>query len=485
MDLKQQKRVQEAFYRFFVKLLMHYRHYLIPCTENHDDLNTEGMFDAERFVQEAPESHREVLHTLFQSQLFSQFIIERWNPQCSRTDADSFAVMLFDESILAKANRSKVHVVKQETPFLNDTSFAISDTYIAPAPNTSGIAEASFVYSPFPKLRDALFGTPRHVGSLIDEERQQRAMKPALVRHVSDVLRSKRPSIGDIRFSPSRSSVSTTEHDADVYFANYTRREFAAQVVVSTLEMVLLVRRFRATMEAAIVLQPVLLSTAHSITTAQTMSLVRVAQCTLRAWMQASRKRRQIRGIVSAQASLRGCFIRRRHRSWLHTECKGTLHSISELYGQLNVPLLHRYHFWIQFGKVRSCIVLSFLHHEHRRLTQMQHRGRASLMEAKNAFDSEYRVLYTILKKKLSRHELDAQFASFGIGLKEKRRKEHLLKGLWHVDDEDKSCVLLSLMIERSHDVHLSQNPFQTVLHQRIESCVLSVAQAALHALQR
>lgn len=62
--------------------------------------------------------------------MFTQFITDRLLK--SSQDPE---ILIFDEFIKLKLNRSKLKLVKQDTPFLNDSSFSISQTIWATPPS--------------------------------------------------------------------------------------------------------------------------------------------------------------------------------------------------------------------------------------------------------------------------------------------------------------------------------------------------------------
>lgn len=70
------------------------------------------------------------LSQLTGSQMFTQFITDRLLK--SSQDPE---ILIFDEFIKLKLNRSRLKLVKQDTPFLNDSSFSISQTIWATPPN--------------------------------------------------------------------------------------------------------------------------------------------------------------------------------------------------------------------------------------------------------------------------------------------------------------------------------------------------------------
>ncbi|CAO3592405.1 unnamed protein product [Absidia cylindrospora] len=78
-------------------------------------------FSKDAFLKNSDKDTREYLSTLAGSQMFSQFITDRL---CKpKNDPE---VLMFDEFIKLKLNRSKLKFVKEDTPFLNDESYRVS-----------------------------------------------------------------------------------------------------------------------------------------------------------------------------------------------------------------------------------------------------------------------------------------------------------------------------------------------------------------------
>jgi hypothetical protein len=58
------------------------------------------------------------------TQAFAQFILDR----IERPEND-YEILFFDESIKQKLNRSRMRFSKEATPFLNETTYQISQSY--------------------------------------------------------------------------------------------------------------------------------------------------------------------------------------------------------------------------------------------------------------------------------------------------------------------------------------------------------------------
>ena len=88
--------------------------------------------------------------------MFHHFLEERQN--------DLPVYQFFDEQIIAKQNRSmRLGVRQKDTPFLDDPSGAIKETFTPPPPSNWGLPDdgRSYQYGCFPKLDDDLFGKVR------------------------------------------------------------------------------------------------------------------------------------------------------------------------------------------------------------------------------------------------------------------------------------------------------------------------------------
>lgn len=95
---------------------------------------------------------------------FSQFAIER----IERADTD-FEILFFEESLKAKRNRSKFRFTKKTTPFLEDSSYAVSRTISALEPNLDYLdSKNEYGKGSFPaRLKTENLIAPRRIKSLI------------------------------------------------------------------------------------------------------------------------------------------------------------------------------------------------------------------------------------------------------------------------------------------------------------------------------
>lgn len=151
------REIRKAFLRFFVTLFVDYKEYLL--TESLND-----MFDEETFLKDLHyETYsRDFMERVIQTQMFQRFLEEREeNPMDPQ-------IRFFDESIIAKLNRSKKTTLanggkKVPTPFIDDESETVTKTFTPPPPSNLGLPdnESTYQYGTFPELDLSLFGRPR------------------------------------------------------------------------------------------------------------------------------------------------------------------------------------------------------------------------------------------------------------------------------------------------------------------------------------
>lgn len=148
--------IRNAFLRFTVATFADYQDSLL---EN----SGRDLFDGEKFVEDVGSRRGSIfLKNILRTQLFQRFLEERKdNPEVPE-------IRFFDESIIAKRNRSKRTTLakggKKSTPFLDDrTRWEVKKLFTPPPPNNLGLpdAEATYRYGIFPVLDIARFGRIR------------------------------------------------------------------------------------------------------------------------------------------------------------------------------------------------------------------------------------------------------------------------------------------------------------------------------------
>ncbi|KAI8576404.1 hypothetical protein K450DRAFT_257121 [Umbelopsis ramanniana AG] len=120
--------------------------------QSSDPTRQPRFFSKERFLKGCDRDTRDYLSQFVNSQMFTQFITDR----LTRSPRE-YEVLFFDELIKLKLNRSKLKLLKEDTPFLDDDSFAVSQTVWAQTPNSHPASNMS-VY----EEDDARFPTKIH-----------------------------------------------------------------------------------------------------------------------------------------------------------------------------------------------------------------------------------------------------------------------------------------------------------------------------------
>jgi len=181
--------VQAAFLRVFVSLFRDYRKYLIlkknprggkkeiqvPSAAPSElpsqtdstlrlGLDAPGGFEEDptfrrdSFMKKSSREARPFLSKFVETQAFQRFIDQRVAPAPITGEAENYSIRFFDESIIAKNNRSRFRFSKP-TPFLDSKMYDIGDNKLpAPEPDSSGL-ETGRVYQHtyFPRLQKGLF----------------------------------------------------------------------------------------------------------------------------------------------------------------------------------------------------------------------------------------------------------------------------------------------------------------------------------------
>ena len=167
--------IRNAFLRFVVSLFQGYEKFISQS-------DGEGpTFLKEKFIHGA--EAMSFVSDIVDSQMFQRFIDDKvYSPETP-------SIKFFDDSIIAKKNRSRVNVGRRrETKFISDTRGAVVETFVPPDPSTQGIAEDSFFhYNKFPEtLEHSLFGTIRKPKQWDSATMDRRKRSPT---HMSSALK--------------------------------------------------------------------------------------------------------------------------------------------------------------------------------------------------------------------------------------------------------------------------------------------------------
>jgi len=186
------KSVQAAFLRVFVSLFKDYRRHLIfprpspppptkasplpsPSTGKEkkdfkasnpfsiaDELFLdEPTFKTKEFIRKQSRDSRDFLKKFLATQAFSRFSDQRVAPGPMPGESENYHIKFFDESIIAKNNRSRFRF-SRPTPFLDGKEFEIKETLPAPAPDMNDLPKDKvYRHSQFPRLDPELFQARR------------------------------------------------------------------------------------------------------------------------------------------------------------------------------------------------------------------------------------------------------------------------------------------------------------------------------------
>jgi len=202
--------VQEAFLRFYVSVLGDHSRFLsfkprsADLAHHQQHTNSKNSFNMTAFIEAQKSSFRPFLQNFCRTQLFDDFITK---VMYSPTEGD---IMFFNQSITAKANRSKMTFKKKATPFLRSaTAHKVLKKIDAVEPNTgvddntttpnllnniysnSNKNAKSFSYESWPETLDPdLFGEARPIPEIIAAEFDRRAYVAQRLRknHYDDSL---------------------------------------------------------------------------------------------------------------------------------------------------------------------------------------------------------------------------------------------------------------------------------------------------------
>lgn len=171
--------MRESFLRFFVALFSRYREFVRVKYRGDDD----KVFDRNAFLMTHPDACRSFLAAVCESQAFLRFVHEA---SLSLTPP----VKLFDESIIAKANRSRLTLRKRPTPFLLDKSNNVLKTLVVVTPDVHDLPPGVTYSYPVLQLRRELFCEPRPTDVLVRTDEMQvnsitMSWKTTLVRRAS------------------------------------------------------------------------------------------------------------------------------------------------------------------------------------------------------------------------------------------------------------------------------------------------------------
>jgi len=180
--------IRDAFVKVWTRIFANYRSFLTktitpdstrrqtvtqqPQQQLGGDGRPSELFEKTNFIQQAGEELTPFVTEMLQTQTFGLFIDQRWTKDGKSTPTDDLEIKLFDELIIVKQSKNKLQSKKKKTtPFLEDKSSDISETFVVPPPSTLDLRPAVYEYNSFPKLQDSLFGKIRFVKPLIEDNK--------------------------------------------------------------------------------------------------------------------------------------------------------------------------------------------------------------------------------------------------------------------------------------------------------------------------
>ncbi|SPR01821.1 unnamed protein product (mitochondrion) [Plasmodiophora brassicae] len=455
--------VREQFLRFMVKLFCRYRQFIVA--------DGDCRFDRATALRDCPDGHRALLAAVTETQMFERFIRDR----CPVSDGARVPddVRYFDEVIVAKLNRSNFHK-HRSTPFLDDTSSAVTTTFVAPLPNHVGIPDdAVYEYVQFPRLKASAFGAPRHVDALIKSTEQRRAVVSTLARRVNNDLMKGRVApqfqswerirrgalaiqtryrgyrlrarftalrrcavfIGQRwRFVRRRRAAFLAQSALHVYLCRAHRALLAhvrsAHVLTGALQTYKSVVRARLVQASVVTLQAAVASLAEIAKRHRALRLIVRVQSRLRMQIQRRRYLVMHARVVSIQAIWRGIRVRRHQLFVIREGIASCRLQLSDLWRQLGSDLQYRSQFWTTLDGPPS--YLSWMMHiEEAHRLQAEASALSPAAKALNAerLRVERAQIYVALKKRTSSADRERLFAA--AGLTGGHRKKRLSELVW------------------------------------------------------
>lgn len=136
--------IRNTFFQFFVSILKAYKKFL----NFNNSTDQTGCFDFKKFIKQVPESSRPFFSKFLKTQMFANFCETRIRPQNIEEHSEN---LLFDETILAKLNRSSFRYTKFETPFVVDSTQSWKSVW--KVPEISPLSDMkTYTYKYFPDI---------------------------------------------------------------------------------------------------------------------------------------------------------------------------------------------------------------------------------------------------------------------------------------------------------------------------------------------
>eukprot|EP00474_Spongospora_subterranea_P010181 CRZ10639.1 hypothetical protein [Spongospora subterranea] len=520
--------VRDIFLRFMVKLLGRYRQFLIPSengltTDEIECLDTKSLFDHAAALRDANESFRPLLAAVTETQMFERFIADRWTPSCQANDRSARPeVRFFDDCVVAKLNRSNFHL-HRSTPFLDDTSYAITTTFVVPFPNRVGVTEDFYEYEQFPKLKPELLGPIRPVEPLIKSER--RPVVSTLARRVNNELmkgrivpqfqsweRLRRAAIviqsryracipRRLFLALKRQSVFVEDrmwylrHQRASSFLQASLRVYicrvhrtllvsaaAANMLSSMLRSYLAMQSFNKLRQCTVVLQAGVCAIVCKVRREQIAAAVIKVQSRVRMQIQRRRYLSIVASIVQVQAVFRGHRVRCHQGFVIQEGIASCRTKLAELWNQLHTDIYHRSQFWSVLEDPSYMSWMMHIEEVHRLQAEFKQRTAKADADAKSLLIKQRSDFYHYMKVTAPKADRERSFTE--MGLKGGYRKKRLSQTVWSVPGQESISAKILVSVETPASL-AQKDAMAEIKNIRIKSNLHKTTMSSLKAVVR
>lgn len=426
-------------------------------------------FDYIRYEEE--KESNEYLKQVVNSQMFNNYIQER-------TEAVLPAeILLFDEHILAKKNRSVITsfaFTKSELPFLTDTKNDIRTSFYTISPNNRGLGSSNYSYpNGFPGLNPALYGEVRPVKVLVQLS-EVVARKCATIDSVS--RNYLHPATSDRHLDVDRLS----EFRVSIFMETKVRNEKVIRNLIriqSKYRMKKTCKRYnsekrRVNLTAnntkfTVIIQSFARMVRCKLLRLRACKCVKTLQNLYRMTVARRKYLRVLNGITRVKAHMKGWLVRKKHAQYIDKTIELYQEQLLLLWNTEHTSLVYRSCFWLRISNAtskKSLVKIRFLELELSRIYNAL--GLASSNGTKHTFSPHFdlvnkkyfsngnqtvslvgpaaavtdlnkkslitfrNTIYLLLKYKSNAADNDNLFRRFNL-LALKKRKQNLSQLLW------------------------------------------------------
>ena len=333
-------------------------------------------FDYSRYEME--KEANEYLKLMVNSQMFNNYMQERAEALLPSE------ILLFDEHILAKRNRSVITsfaFTKSELPFLKDTRNDIHSSFFAISPNNRGLALSKYSYANgFPVLDSTLYGDVRPVKILV----QTSEVVARMCATIDSVSRTYLIEAGSDRSShkgPDTDRIG--EFHMSIFMETKVRNEKLIRIITK-IQSKYRMRRTRRAYNSekrrvictenkekySIILQSFARMTMCKLLRVRAIRLVKVLQSLYRMALTRRKYLRIIHGITKVKARVKARQIRKKHQEYIDQTYVAYQEQLLTLWNTEHTSLVYRTFFWIRIcdPSMKSLVRIKFMELELSRL---------------------------------------------------------------------------------------------------------------------